>query len=119
MEGLLKANGVDLAFTGHAHIYERNRASAAGAADRRWLAVAPRGDDEERHRVGGEIRRLHFGKILEAGAPALVKRAFVRALGERLGVAQRRQPIKEADKDFAPTPVALAEGVAKVLAAGG
>ena len=33
--------------------------------------------------IGGEIRRLHFGKILEAGAPALVKRAFVRALEER------------------------------------
>ncbi|MGB8980279.1 MAG: metallophosphoesterase family protein, partial [Anaerolineales bacterium] len=30
LEGLLKANGVDLAFTGHAHIYERNLASAAG-----------------------------------------------------------------------------------------
>lgn len=30
LEGLLKQNGVDLAFTGHAHIYERNFASADG-----------------------------------------------------------------------------------------
>ncbi|RPJ23464.1 MAG: DNRLRE domain-containing protein, partial [Chloroflexi bacterium] len=30
LEGLLKQHGVDLAFTGHAHIYERNLASAAG-----------------------------------------------------------------------------------------
>ncbi|MGB8983624.1 MAG: DNRLRE domain-containing protein, partial [Anaerolineales bacterium] len=30
LEGLLKANGVDLAFAGHAHIYERNLASSAG-----------------------------------------------------------------------------------------
>jgi len=30
VEGLLKQNGVDLAFTGHSHIYERNLASAAG-----------------------------------------------------------------------------------------
>jgi hypothetical protein len=30
LEGLLKQNGVDLAFTGHAHMYERNLASAAG-----------------------------------------------------------------------------------------
>lgn len=30
LEGLLKQNGVDLAFTGHAHIYERNLASASG-----------------------------------------------------------------------------------------
>ena len=30
LEGLLKQNGVDLAFTGHAHIYERNLASAVG-----------------------------------------------------------------------------------------
>lgn len=30
LEGLLKQNGVDLAFTGHAHIYERNLASSSG-----------------------------------------------------------------------------------------
>ncbi|RPI95016.1 MAG: DNRLRE domain-containing protein [Chloroflexi bacterium] len=30
LEGLLKENSVDIAFTGHAHIYERNLASAAG-----------------------------------------------------------------------------------------
>jgi fibronectin type III domain protein/calcineurin-like phosphoesterase family protein len=30
LEGLLKQNGVDIAFTGHSHIYERNLASAAG-----------------------------------------------------------------------------------------
>ena len=30
LEGILKQNGVDIAFTGHAHIYERNLASAAG-----------------------------------------------------------------------------------------
>ncbi len=30
LEGLLKQNGVDLGFTGHAHIYERNLASASG-----------------------------------------------------------------------------------------
>jgi fibronectin type III domain protein/calcineurin-like phosphoesterase family protein len=30
LEGLLKQNGVDIAFTGHAHIYERNLPSAAG-----------------------------------------------------------------------------------------
>ena len=30
IEGLLKQNGVDILFTGHAHIYERNLASAAG-----------------------------------------------------------------------------------------
>ncbi len=30
LEGLLKQNGVDLAFTGHAHIYERNLASSVG-----------------------------------------------------------------------------------------
>ncbi len=30
LEGLLKQHNVDLAFTGHAHIYERNLASAAG-----------------------------------------------------------------------------------------
>ena len=30
LEGLLKQNGVDLAFTGHAHIYERNLPSASG-----------------------------------------------------------------------------------------
>src|ERR1051325_3692140 len=30
LEGLLKQNGVDLGFTGHAHIYERNFASASG-----------------------------------------------------------------------------------------
>ena len=30
LEGLLKQNGVDLAFTGHAHIYERNLASPSG-----------------------------------------------------------------------------------------
>ncbi len=30
LEGLLKQNGVDLAFTGHAHIYERNLPSSAG-----------------------------------------------------------------------------------------
>ncbi len=30
LEGLLKQNGVDIAFTGHSHIYERNLPSAAG-----------------------------------------------------------------------------------------
>jgi hypothetical protein len=30
LEGLLKQHGVDLAFTGHAHIYERNLPSASG-----------------------------------------------------------------------------------------
>ncbi len=30
LEGLLKQNGVDLAFTGHSHVYERNLASASG-----------------------------------------------------------------------------------------
>ena len=30
LEGLLKQYGVDIAFTGHAHIYERNLASASG-----------------------------------------------------------------------------------------
>ncbi len=30
LEGLLKQHSVDIAFTGHAHIYERNLASAAG-----------------------------------------------------------------------------------------
>ena len=30
LEGLLKQNGVDIAFTGHAHIYERNLPSATG-----------------------------------------------------------------------------------------
>src|SRR5215207_3781777 len=30
LEGLLKQNGVDIAFTGHAHIYERNLPSANG-----------------------------------------------------------------------------------------
>jgi len=30
LEGLLKQNGVDIAFTGHAHIYERNLASPDG-----------------------------------------------------------------------------------------
>ncbi|HEY9529470.1 MAG TPA: DNRLRE domain-containing protein, partial [Anaerolineales bacterium] len=30
LEGLLKQNGVDIAFTGHAHIYERNLPSASG-----------------------------------------------------------------------------------------
>src|SRR5215211_5226505 len=30
LEGLLKANGVDIAFTGHAHIYERNLPSQSG-----------------------------------------------------------------------------------------
>src|SRR5512138_1504819 len=30
LEGILKQNGVDVAFTGHSHIYERNLASAAG-----------------------------------------------------------------------------------------
>jgi hypothetical protein len=30
LEGLLQQSGVDLAFTGHAHIYERNLASASG-----------------------------------------------------------------------------------------
>jgi hypothetical protein len=30
LEGLLKQNGVDIAFTGHAHIYERNLASPEG-----------------------------------------------------------------------------------------
>lgn len=30
LEGLLKQNGVDIAFTGHAHIYERNLPSSAG-----------------------------------------------------------------------------------------
>jgi len=30
LEGLLKQNGVDLGFTGHAHIYERNLASPSG-----------------------------------------------------------------------------------------
>jgi hypothetical protein len=30
LEGLLKQHGVDIAFTGHAHIYERNFASADG-----------------------------------------------------------------------------------------
>ena len=30
LEGLLGANGVAVAFTGHAHIYERNRAAAGG-----------------------------------------------------------------------------------------
>ncbi len=30
LEGLLKNNGVDLAFTGHSHVYERNLASASG-----------------------------------------------------------------------------------------
>lgn len=30
LEGLLKEYGVDIAFTGHAHIYERNLASASG-----------------------------------------------------------------------------------------
>ena len=30
LEGLLKNNGVDIGFTGHAHIYERNLASAVG-----------------------------------------------------------------------------------------
>jgi hypothetical protein len=30
LEGLLKQNGVDIGFTGHAHIYERNLASASG-----------------------------------------------------------------------------------------
>lgn len=30
LEGLLKQNGVDLAFTGHSHVYERNLASAVG-----------------------------------------------------------------------------------------
>lgn len=30
LEGLLKQHGVDLAFTGHAHIYERNLASPSG-----------------------------------------------------------------------------------------
>src|SRR5690349_9604858 len=30
LEGLLKQNGVDIAFTGHAHVYERNLPSSAG-----------------------------------------------------------------------------------------
>src|SRR5215217_7018155 len=30
LEGLLKQNGVDIAFTGHSHIYERNLPSSAG-----------------------------------------------------------------------------------------
>ena len=30
LEGLLGSNGVDIVFNGHAHIYERNRASATG-----------------------------------------------------------------------------------------
>ena len=30
LEGLLKQNGVDIAFTGHSHVYERNLPSAAG-----------------------------------------------------------------------------------------
>jgi hypothetical protein len=30
LEGLLKQNGVDIAFTGHSHVYERNSPSSAG-----------------------------------------------------------------------------------------